>query len=369
MPSPLALPKQAGGFGPLVTLERPFAMDFDADDETLAWDEALPSRMGTITVMLIGRRGRGKTLTMTALAKYQQERFIRANAAYRIISNYRLSFLRAGVDIYSPYVLSHAMEYPAWLSDAFMVLDEIQTAIPSRRALAGTNVFMSTFLTQIRHRNTEIAFTTQFPQVIDYQTLLQIDLFCEVDILKRKRGIPDELVLYVHDYWGQWSGNFGKRPWPPYKWEADEQKRLTGMSVIAGMYSTEQIVAPTFGMDEDERDRLIAEEAEKLADMFGEDTTPEQDDKENAEYKDAMAPAMQEANYHMKHKGALALYQSWDDLLARMPNGAPLRAYTDAAADLTNGDVGTQAQLASKLKSLGWKVAGRGKEQKAWKPK
>ena len=49
------------------------------------------------------------------------------------------------------------MEYPWWLRDAHMFLDEIQTAATGRRSMSKGNVFLSTFLTQLRKRSSRSA--------------------------------------------------------------------------------------------------------------------------------------------------------------------------------------------------------------------
>ena len=255
-----------------------------SDDDRQPWDVG-PKRAGLtlleaprsksfgapIVVLLMGRRGHGKTLFMTAMARHMIKQWDRLNADYRLFSNYRIDYMRKDksgrpIDMYSPYLIEDVMGYPDWFRNGYLLLDEIQTAASGRRSMSRSNVFLSTFLTQIRHRNIEAIFTTQFPQVLDYQLLLQVDLFVDIDIAHRgKGGVPEVLTLYVHDYWGQWTGKNWRKYWPPRQWEADAVKRITNVSSVVGHYSTEQIIVPTF-MDDWSRAQVIESEEAKFED-------------------------------------------------------------------------------------------------------
>ena len=255
-----------------------------SDDDRQSWDVG-PNRAGLtlleaprsksfgapIVVLLMGRRGHGKTLFMTAMARHMIKQWDRLNADYRLFSNYRIDYMRKDksgrpIDMYSPYLIEDVMGYPDWFRNGYLLLDEIQTAASGRRSMSRSNVFLSTFLTQIRHRNIEAIFTTQFPQVLDYQLLLQVDLFVDIDIAHRgKGGVPEVLTLYVHDYWGQWTGKNWRKYWPPRQWEADAVKRITNVSSVVGHYSTEQIIVPTF-MDDWSRAQVIESEEAKFED-------------------------------------------------------------------------------------------------------
>ena len=255
-----------------------------SDDDPQPWDVG-PNRAGLtlleaprsksfgapIVVLLMGRRGHGKTLFMTAMARHMIKQWDRLNADYRLFSNYRIDYMRKDksgrpIDMYSPYLIEDVMGYPDWFRNGYLLLDEIQTAASGRRSMSRSNVFLSTFLTQIRHRNIEAIFTTQFPQVLDYQLLLQVDLFVDIDIAHRgKGGVPEVLTLYVHDYWGQWTGKNWRKYWPPRQWEADAVKRITNVSSVVGHYSTEQIIVPTF-MDDWSRAQVIESEEAKFED-------------------------------------------------------------------------------------------------------
>ena len=255
-----------------------------SDDDRQPWDVG-PNRAGLtlleaprsksfgapIVVLLMGRRGHGKTLFMTAMARHMIKQWDRLNADYRLFSNYRIDYMRKDksgrpIDMYSPYLIEDVMGYPDWFRNGYLLLDEIQTAASGRRSMSRSNVFLSTFLTQIRHRNIEAIFTTQFPQVLDYQLLLQVDLFVDIDIAHRgKGGVPEVLTLYVHDYWGQWTGKNWRKYWPPRQWEADAVKRITNVSSVVGHYSTEQIIVPTF-MDDWSRAQVIESKEAKFED-------------------------------------------------------------------------------------------------------
>ena len=209
-------------------------------------------RFTPTVVFLMGRRDMGKTLTMSAMADIARRRYKRWKADFKIFSNYYLKF----ADGYSAHIIDEIMTYPSWARDMYLCIDEIQTAATSRRSMSSTNVNLATFLTMIRKRRIELVFTTQFPQVIDVQLLLQVDYFIECE--RNPQGTA--VTLYVHDWWGQFTGKNWRKPWPPQRWEADEVKVLHGVQRIWGQYDTEQVIAPMY-VDPYVRERLIDTES------------------------------------------------------------------------------------------------------------
>ena len=364
MTSPFALPESYTGIegygrGPFGAGGiQAFAMPWERERKVQSLIDIRPKSYvdASITALFMGRRGRGKTLAMSALARIMQRRFMRYRTGGRIMTNYWLDFLRRHqetnkpIDLYSPMLIDEAIEYPSWLRNAYMVLDEIQTAATGRRSMSRTNVGLSTFATQIRHRNVEMAFTTQFPQVLDYQLLLQVDLFVTVDIAARNQwGIPTALTFYIHDYWGQWTGRNYRKQWPPPDDQADSVRTFTGVSQLIGHYSTKQIIAPTFSPF---RDRLVDDED----DLLGVET----------DWNEA-TPAIEEAQAAIKDKPSAA-YVDLPDLLARtIPrgDGVNIHSLVDRAM-AADASIATVGGLRSRMKEMGFTfegfIAKRGEE-------
>ena len=80
-----------------------------------------------------------------------------------------------------PFLIDEMIQFPSWLRDGTVCIDEVGSAFPSVRAMSTINVLFTNMLTQLRKRKLEISFTTQFPQMISYGVLTQVDLFilCE----------------------------------------------------------------------------------------------------------------------------------------------------------------------------------------------
>ena len=248
----LTLPKRHlfSDGGGLRGVKRPFTLvqePVSRDSDPLS---AYPKhkRFSPTVVFLMGRRDQGKTLTMTAMADIAKQRYARHHIPFKIFSNYYLKF----ADGYSSHIIDEIMTYPNWARDMYLCIDEIQTAATSRRSMSGTNVNLTTFLTMIRKRRIELVFTTQFPQVIDVQLLIQVDYFIECE--RNSQG--NAVTLYIHDWWGQFTGKNWRKPWPPQRWDADKVKVLSGVDQVWGQYDTEQVIAPMF-IDPYSRERLI----------------------------------------------------------------------------------------------------------------
>lgn len=327
----------------------PMAMPWERERKVKSLIDIRPKSYvdASITALFMGRRGRGKTLAMSALALIMQRRFVRYRTGGRIMTNYWLDFLRRDsngkpIDLYSPMLIDEAIEYPTWLRNAYMVLDEIQTAATGRRSMSRTNVGLSTFATQIRHRNVEMAFTTQFPQVLDYQLLLQVDLFISVDIAARDEwGIPTALTLHIHDYWGQWTGRNYRKRWPPPDDEADDVRTFSGVNQLIGRYSTKQIIAPSFSPF---RDRLVDDE-DDLLDI-------------PVDWNEA-TEAIEEAQVKFKDNPAAA-YSDLSDLLARtIPDGDGVNVYSIVdRAMAVDASIATVGALRSRMREMGFAFEG-----------
>lgn len=212
------------------------------------------SRFRPYVILAMGRRDAGKTLFESWLATVMKQRYRQYGVPwFKVAANYYLEV----ADRIHPYLVDAIMEFPHWARDMLLCIDEIQAAASSRRSMSKSNVNIAQFLTEIRKRRIEVVFTTQFPQVIDYQVLLQVDFF--VECVKREGGRA--IDLYWHDFWGQRTGKNWRKPWPPQRYQADMSYRIGGCQRIWPLYKTEQVIAP-MTIDADRRWRLTQEEWE-----------------------------------------------------------------------------------------------------------
>ena len=200
-------------------------------------------RFSPIVILFMGRRDAGKSLAMTAMAKVAQNRYRSFGLKnYRIFANYYLKFAMPPYGYWHPKMIDALLEFPPWGKNGTVCVDEIQTVAPSRRAMSGRNLGVSTYLSMLRKQRLEIYFTTQFPQVLDQQLLMQVDLFIEASKAQDGRVV----WLYIHDWWGQFTGNWERKRWPPRQWEADDSFPLLNTDLVWGEYDTDEVIAPMF---------------------------------------------------------------------------------------------------------------------------
>lgn len=227
-----------------------------ASEEILRPEDLAPhSQPRSLAIMLVGRRGAGKSLGMTALGYFMHRAYARAGGYKKVVSNYWVDF----ADRVDEYIVDHLNVFPTWGHDLLCLIDEIAAYFPGRRSLARTNVDFATFLQQIRKRRVDLIFTTQFPQVCDQQLLMQIDLFVEVGILRRGCGTSGHracIELLVHDWWGQWTGLMMPRVWPPRQSDTDWTMVLHRVDSMFGRYNTDEVVAPIWSK---RREGIISE--------------------------------------------------------------------------------------------------------------
>ncbi|MGE4582722.1 MAG: zonular occludens toxin domain-containing protein [Synechococcus sp.] len=202
-----------------------------------------------IVTFFFGRRGQGKTLAMTTLAYMMAERYKKAGLHnHQVLTNYATSF-----STFTPYLIDEMIQFPAWLKDGAVCIDEVQSAFPSARAMSSINVLFTNMLTQLRKRKLEISFTTQFPQMISYGVLTQVDLFVLCEKVAGGRAIK----LYIFDHWGQWTGKTWKKNFPQPKSEADQIITLHNTDKMWGAYNTEEVVA---SFQSEHREQIIEDQ-------------------------------------------------------------------------------------------------------------
>lgn len=211
--------------------------DDDEQQPPLFLPEELPFGVNfdPLVILFFGRRGDGKTLSMTALMDCMRRRYEASGQKYssrnpegfKLASNYHVQF----ADFNDPKVVDMVNAYDDRFRKMLLSVDEILSYVPSRRSNARSNVDFANFLVQIRKLDMELLSTTQRPQNIDSQMLDQIDLFIS-PILFNKRWImeralwtgkptgkliwaPTAVRLQCWDWWGTFTGDQRRKPWPP----------------------------------------------------------------------------------------------------------------------------------------------------------
>ena len=210
----------------------------------LPWEVPVSGSFYPIIAMFWGRRGQGKTLSMTAVGAMMLQRYlwagIKSSAAnpdgHKICANYHVSF----ADFYNPMLVDMLVDFPPWAHHMTCLVDEILAYFPNRRSLARGNLNFGTFLQQIRKRKIELLFTTQFPQNMDKIMVEQVDLFIRPEIYNRGNSVR----LIIHDWWGQFTGNMWTKKWPPIFEPPDWIIPIHGIKNVYGAYPTEEVVAP-----------------------------------------------------------------------------------------------------------------------------
>lgn len=125
-------------------------------------------------ILYVGRRGAGKTLTMTKDAyKYYLN-------GWRILHNYSLDFgeLIETSDIFKLFKDDKII-------NCVLVLDEIQVYFNSRDSQTKENKNFQYFIQQIRKRNIILLCTTQKQRRVDVTIREHVDIICKPRIIEK----------------------------------------------------------------------------------------------------------------------------------------------------------------------------------------
>ena len=309
-----------------------------------------PSRsFRPLCIMLWGRRGEGKTLGMTAIANAMRETYLSHGVRYhktlrpwgrRIGSNYHIDF----ADFNNPMLVDMIVDFPPWARRMLFCVDEILAFFPNRRSLARPNLNFSTFLQQIRKLETELIFTTQFPQNMDGQILQQIDLFGTPKRINKGR----DLKILLWDWWGQFTGNFASKKWPPNPAENPPDYQLTIYDIerFYGAYPTEEVVAPMWSASrEDMVARSWGTELHKVSEV------------------DAAASEKATAERYSRIAARGGLIDSLESYMDSLEDRVALSQLVPDVRMLTRGkeNISTQAVLGEWMEQHGWEVGMMGR--------
>ena len=230
----------------------------DEDEVKSPLDLKTQKRFMPRVAILFGRRGQGKTLWLTNMLYLMKKRYEASGHKFKVFTNYKASF----ADYSTPYLLDEISEFPTWANNAIIGLDEIADLLPSARAMSNHSLLSQTFFRQIRKRGCEVLCATQFPQEITRALLRQVDWFIETEIQQGGRGVR----TYWHDWWGQFTGVFKLRYWPPERAAHDYSFTLWGTDAMFGQYETEEVVASVYS---DSREDIIKQQWDLAGDGHG----------------------------------------------------------------------------------------------------
>lgn len=136
-------------------------------------------------ICILGNRGAGKTLLMTALAK---DSFITEKK--NIFANYTLKGFH-----YRSIKVSELGKFPDWLTDGIILIDEMQVGGDAYNFLHKNVKGMTDFITQIRKRRLTFIYTTQRFRTVTKRLRDQTDFIyeCEEGLTK------GDVILEIHD--------------------------------------------------------------------------------------------------------------------------------------------------------------------------
>jgi hypothetical protein len=321
--------------------------------ELQEWIPGQSARFGYgnhLVALFTGIRGTGKTALMTALLARQKEAYRRRGYNGKLFANYEVKFFDKSRDYWSPWFMEEMATFPPYFAHGIAAIDEAQGVILGRRSMSKTNVNMSAFLTQMRHRDIEMMFTTQFPQVLDYQALIQTNLFIKLRTIQRQKGgpfagFPILIQMQISDYWGQFTGKDWRKPWPIQRQDVDVIRMIRLDPIIGSMYDTNEIIASAY-WSEGVRERVIEEESDKHeVDM---------------DWLNTLRPAVQEAQeFRSDKRRAAEAATSLDSLLDVIPkDGQPfnVNAAVKAVTAATNGKLSTGKAIQDELAKAGFET-------------
>ncbi len=229
--------------------------------------------MDSIVCGFYGRRGAGKTLTMTAWAwsflhspmcvmckhlyrtfenREDDKRALSVGSpcpqcgmtlvnnkmlGWKCFANYNVKFGTAFFENIAEYISS----FPDELTQSVLLVDETPAVASSRRSMSSLNLMFSLFVEQLRKRRVHLFYTAQNPMRIDRSIYWQTDVAFDCKASPKARSVK----LEIYDNWGTYVDNGATvQNWPPER-DPDRQLFLTKANRFWDFYDTEEIVMPT----------------------------------------------------------------------------------------------------------------------------
>lgn len=122
-------------------------------------------------VCILGRRGSGKTCLMTAIAVDEYRATKR-----RVFANYHIKGIPADI-----ITFAELMDLPEYLTNAIVLLDELQVGADSYETMSKSNKAINTFVTQLRKRKVTLYYTTQVFTQITRRVRLQTNFIFQLN--------------------------------------------------------------------------------------------------------------------------------------------------------------------------------------------
>jgi hypothetical protein len=337
-----------------------------------------------------GRRGRGKTLTLVAEGYHFQQAYAQRNLrkgwhpgrynsdgvwepAYKDNGTYpwliAANFQNTYADITRPFLVEELTEYPDWGWNMRIEIDEIAMYCHRRKWQMTSNLNLEGFITQIRKRSIEPSGATQFPQRLDGDIVEQIDLFIDCDIEPRGCGNPEHTFCAaqrVHDWWGQWSGNTKRKPWPPNVWEYDYFKWFHNCGMFFGAYVTEEIHSPIWLKDGD-KNRIRLKQWGEEGDLEADEQLyyQQQNDMTREELKD-WEPYAPDLSIGAPGEDQLAAFLR--DKAHRMPSKTLTLSMYVREAETIDPNITTAKLLQHFCEKQGWEIKREGRTNTVYIP-
>lgn len=142
---------------------------------------------------IVGDRGSGKTLFMTALAVQY------ASEGHNIYSNYELTGIK-----YTPLSFKELATIPESLTDAVILLDEVHVGVDSYDFFTDHVRNISAFILQLRKRRITLFYTTQTIDLVAKRLRQQTNYIMQVEPLE-ERGTA---VVSIFDHSKSFGSDF-----------------------------------------------------------------------------------------------------------------------------------------------------------------
>lgn len=218
---------------------------------------------------IVGRRGTGKTLSMTALALLYYREWVRRGLRVRLFSNYKIfgrprdpsCLLSVPLPELPEDWLPFLDEQAKDLDCGILAVDEIPAVAPRVRPTSRHNYSISVLLQQIRKRGLTVFWTAQNPAEVTSTGLWQMDLLMMPQTQDEGRTVRllvwDMQGQYVPQLWGQNPGYSIPPARPP------DRRLLLRAQAFWDYYDTREVVLPTTVVErrvQEERRRKRLEE-------------------------------------------------------------------------------------------------------------
>jgi len=301
-----------------------------------------------------GRRGKGKSLTLVADGYHFQQAYKRMGLTdparmgrypWKVASNFQNTY----ADVTRPFLVEELTEYPEWGYNLRLQIDEFAMYAHRRKWQLTSNLNLESFITQIRKRSIEPCAATQFPQRLDGDIVEQIDIFIDCDIEPAGCGNPEHSFCAAqrcHDWWGQWTGNTRRKPWPPNSWDYDYFKWFHNCGTFFGSFVTEEIFSPIWLKDAD-KNRIRNRQ-------WGDETDLTEDEKKFEQSIRAGAPV------DLRHEAAeMTTWQPYNpDLTIGAPGEDQLAAFLRDKAARVPGRILSLTVYVSEARNINQNING-----------